>query len=90
MSSAPLRAAILVVSTTAAQEPSTDASESVLRQVFDSENGKWEVVQTAIVPDVTTQIQRQLMLWSDSADGVNLIVTTGGTGFAQGDDTPEV
>ncbi|PKS09005.1 hypothetical protein jhhlp_003618 [Lomentospora prolificans] len=89
MSSAPLRAAILVVSTTAAQEPSTDASESVLRQVFDSENGKWEVVQTAIVPDVTTQIQRQLMLWSDSADGVNLIVTTGGTGFAQGDDTPE-
>jgi len=90
MSSTPLRAAILIVSTTAAKDPSADASESVLRNVFDSEEGKWQVVKTAIVPDVTTQIQRQLTSWSDGPEKVNLIVTTGGTGFAQGDDTPEV
>ena len=90
MSAAPLKAAILIVSTTAAKDPSADASEAVLRDVFSSETGKWEIVTTAIVPDVATQIQRQIMLWADGAEGISLIVTTGGTGFAQSDDTPEV
>ena len=90
MSSSPLKAAILIVSTTVAEDASADASESVLREVFGGEPGKWEVVKTAIVPDVTTRIQRQVMLWADGAEDINLIVTTGGTGFAQSDDTPEV
>lgn len=90
MSAAPLKAAILIVSTTAAKDPSADASEAVLREVFDGETGKWEVATTAIVPDVATQIQRQIMLWADGTEGISLIVTTGGTGFAQSDDTPEV
>ncbi|CAI4210646.1 unnamed protein product [Parascedosporium putredinis] len=90
MSAAPqLRAAILIVSTTAANDPSADASEATLRQVFEAEGGKWDVAEAAIVPDATTRIQRQLKRWSKGAGKVNLIVTTGGTGFAQGDDTPE-
>lgn len=90
MSSSPLKAAILIVSTTAAENASADASEGVLRDVFGGEPGKWEVAKTAIVPDVATRIQRQIMLWTDGAEDVNLVVTTGGTGFAQSDDTPEV
>jgi len=87
----PLRVAILIVSTTAAKDPSTDASGNVLEQVFAHQGqGKWAVVDIKIVPDVVTQIQRQIMLWADIAEGVNLIVTTGGTGFAVSDNTPEV
>ncbi len=88
MSKAQLRAAILVVSTTAAEEPSTDAADAVLRGVF-TEDGQWEVVETQIVPDHIQQIQRQILAWADGAEAVNLVVTTGGTGFAVADNTPE-
>lgn len=83
-----LKAAILIVSTTADKDPSSDAADGTLRDVFEKEgSGQWTVVETKIVSDVTTQIQRQIMLWADGA--VNLVVTTGGTGFAPSDQTPE-
>ncbi|KXX83316.1 Gephyrin [Madurella mycetomatis] len=88
--STPLKAAILVVSTTAAKDPSTDAADATLRDVFEKDGGGgWAVVESRIVSDVTTQIQRQIMLWTDSSDPVNLVITTGGTGFAVADHTPE-
>lgn len=87
----PLKAAILVVSTTAAKDPSTDASAEVLRNVFsDQESGKWDVSKIEIITDDVTSIQRQIMAWTDGPDAVHLIVTTGGTGFAVADGTPEV
>ncbi|KAI1420944.1 molybdenum cofactor synthesis domain-containing protein [Xylaria sp. FL1777] len=91
MAGAPLRVALLIISTTAAKDPSTDASQLALSDVLDREGGgKWELVDTKIVSDVVTQIQRQIMLWADvAAEDVNLIVTTGGTGFATSDNTPE-
>lgn len=86
-----LKAAVLIVSTTASQDPTTDAAGDALRSVFEQDGaGRWQVVETKIVPDSVALIQRQLMLWADSADPVNLIVTTGGTGFAVSDQTPEV
>lgn len=86
-----LKAAVLVVSTTASKDPTTDAAGDALRSVFEQDgSGRWSVVETKIVPDSVALIQRQLMLWTDSADPVNLIVTTGGTGFAVSDQTPEV
>ncbi|KAI1430696.1 molybdenum cofactor synthesis domain-containing protein [Xylaria sp. CBS 124048] len=86
----PLRVALLIVSTTAAQDPSTDSSQAVLSKVLENEgSGKWELHDTKIVSDVVVQIQRQIMLWADGPDSVNLIVTTGGTGFATADNTPE-
>lgn len=86
-----LKAAVLVVSTTASKDPSTDAAGDALRSVFEQDGaGRWQVIETKIVPDSVALIQRQLMLWADSADPVNLIVTTGGTGFAVSDQTPEV
>jgi len=87
----PLRVALLVVSDTAAKDPTTDASASVLGQVLADEGSeKWELVETKIVADSVTQIQRQIMLWADvAAHSFNLILTTGGTGFAVSDNTPE-
>jgi gephyrin len=86
-----LKAAVLVVSTTAAKDPSTDASASVLRGVLNDDGaGQWEAPVEAIVSDDVAQIQRQVTAWSDGPDPVNLIVTTGGTGFAVWDSTPEV
>ncbi|KAF4975400.1 hypothetical protein FZEAL_7809 [Fusarium zealandicum] len=90
MASGPLKAALLIVSTTAAQDPSADASGPILSQVLKDEgNGKWEVQDTKIVADDILAIQRQITAWADGPDGINLIVTTGGTGFATGDGTPE-
>lgn len=91
MSKPVLRAAILIVSTTASENPSSDAAEQTLRSAFEKEGaGQWDVVESSIVPDETTRIQRQVISWSDIPDGMNLIVTTGGTGFAAADHTPEV
>lgn len=87
----PLKAAILIVSTTAAKDPSTDASAEVLKNVFsDQGDGKWELSKTEIVSDDVTAIQRQIMAWTDGPDAVHLLITTGGTGFAVADGTPEV
>lgn len=86
----PLKAAILIVSTTAAQDPSTDAANATLRGVFEQDGGgQWDVVKSWIVPDSVLDIQRSIMQWADAADSPNLIVTTGGTGFSVQDDTPE-
>ena len=90
MSSARLRAAILIVSETAFNDPSTDKSEDTLRDTFESGSvDKWAVEETQIVPDDVLSIQRTLTQWCDGMDPVNLVVTTGGTGFTAKDITPE-
>lgn len=85
-----LKAAILIVSTTAAKDASTDSSGPVLKGVFEETNGQWEVIETKIVSDNVTDIQRSVMAWTDQENTVNVVVTTGGTGFAVSDNTPEV
>ncbi len=47
-----------------------------------------DVVETTIVPDVRPDIAAQLRTWADDG-GVQLILTTGGTGLAPRDVTPE-
>ncbi|KAG9244336.1 hypothetical protein BJ878DRAFT_74418 [Calycina marina] len=90
MSSQTLKAAILVVSTTAAKDASTDATGAILKEVFEHEGGgKWEVTETKIVGDVVLDIQRSITAWADAENAVNVIATTGGTGFAVSDTTPE-
>ena len=86
-----LRAAILIVSETATHDPSTDKCIPILKDVFGNlGNGQWEVSEAEIVPDNSLTIQKTIRNWTDSADPFNLIVTSGGTGFATKDVTPEV
>jgi gephyrin len=91
MSSPDFRAAILVVSTTASKDPAADLSAATLKDVFDKEGGgKWDVSDTRIVSDEILDIQQGIMSWTDAENPVNVIITTGGTGFAVQDITPEV
>jgi molybdopterin adenylyltransferase len=46
-------------------------------------------IQVAIVADEKPDIQSQLLQWCDHDDGVDIIFTTGGTGLARRDVTPE-
>lgn len=48
----------------------------------------WELAQRLIVPDEREQIRQVLLEWCDSGK-VDLILTTGGTGFGLRDITPE-
>jgi gephyrin len=86
-----LRAGILIVSETAANDPSTDKTTSLLKEVFESEGGgQWHVAEERIISDDVLEIQRSVRQWADGEDFLNLIITSGGTGFAQKDHTPEV
>ena len=84
-----LRASIIVVSQTASQDPSTDKCIPALQEIFES-SGRFQVSESVIVPDDVTKIQQAITQRTDGDDFVNLIVTSGGTGFARGDVTPEV
>lgn len=86
---AKLRAAILIISETASKDPSTDKGIPALCEAF-AASGRWTVIQTNIVTDDVLDIQRAVCAWTDGKDPVNLVVTSGGTGFAQKDVTPEV
>ena len=80
-----LRVGVLTVSDRSARGQREDVSGP--RIVSWCEARGYEVVEQAIVPDETTAISPTLMSWSDS--GLDLIVTTGGTGLTARDMTPE-
>ena len=86
-----LRAAIIIVSETASRDPSTDKCIPALQDVFANDGaGRFTADDTTIVPDDVLQIQRAITQRTDGERFVNLIMTSGGTGFAQRDVTPEV
>ncbi|KAL8702242.1 MAG: hypothetical protein Q9201_004504 [Fulgogasparrea decipioides] len=90
MSNGKLTAAILIISDTAFQEPSTDKAGGLLSNAFTEEGGdQWIVNEQQIVPDDVLAIQRQVTRWCDGENYLNLVVTTGGTGFTGKDNTPE-
>lgn len=80
------QAAVLTVSDRSAQGQRPDAAGPLVARLL--EEAGYEVVLTAIVPDEQPQIEDFLR---DTADRqlVQLLVTTGGTGFAPRDVTPE-
>ena len=91
MSNSTLRAAILIVSETASNDHASDKCIPILREVFDNlGSNQWEVAATGIVPDSIQHIQKSMQNWTDCENPFNLIITSGGTGFAVKDVTPEV
>ncbi|KAJ5312104.1 hypothetical protein N7508_002934 [Penicillium antarcticum] len=83
-----LRAAILIVSDTASANPASDKVVDALTPIFAAE-GKWEPPAFRIVPDNVDQIQQCVCEWADGPNWYNLILLSGGTGFAIKDNTPE-
>lgn len=79
-------AAILTISDKGARGEREDKSGPVLCELV-AEHG-YQVVYTAIIPDEKDQIQAELIKCSDELH-VNLVLTTGGTGFSPRDVTPE-
>lgn len=84
-----LKAAILIVSDTASKDPASDKVVDVLTPILAAE-GKWETPAFRIVPDSVTEIQQSIYDWADGPNWYNLILLSGGTGFAIKDNTPEV
>jgi len=81
-----IKFAILTVSDRSSSGTREDRSGPLLQHaVIDS---GWEVKQTDIVSDEIPAIVDKLQTWSDSGE-INVILTTGGTGFSSRDVTPE-
>ncbi|KAJ5654217.1 MoeAC-terminaldomain IV [Penicillium lividum] len=83
-----LRVAILIVSDTASKDPASDQVAGTLTPIL-AQEGKWEPPAIRIVPDNVFQIQQAVCDWADGEDWYNLILLSGGTGFAVKDNTPE-
>jgi molybdenum cofactor synthesis domain-containing protein len=75
------------VSDRSARGEREDASGPVIRS-FVEERWQWTVAAQQIVPDERDVIRATLIAWCDDLH-LNLILTTGGTGFAPRDVTPE-
>lgn len=91
MAESSLKLAILIVSDTASQSPSSDKTVDTLTASFAAaRQNTWESPVTKITPDNVLDIQRTICNWTDRPDWFNLILVSGGTGFAVKDNTPEV
>ena len=80
-----MKVGILTVSDKGSRGERADRSGPAIREIIEAAGG--EVVRTAIVPDEEEDIRKALLAWSD--EGLDLVLTTGGTGFSPRDRTPE-
>jgi molybdenum cofactor synthesis domain-containing protein len=83
-----MTAAILTISDRCSAGQATDASGPALVAMCTEKIGA-EIVATAIVPDDIPAIQAALRRWALESPRPDLILTTGGTGLAPRDHTPE-
>ena len=79
-------AAVLTVSDRSFKGERPDAGGPLVAELL--KNAGYEVVRTDVVPDEQAQIEAALRQMADDGD-IQLLVTTGGTGFAPRDVTPE-
>lgn len=78
-------AAVITISTKGAKGERVDTSGPNLVKMLKEEG--YEVKYINIISDDREQIKKELIKTSD--EGINLVLTTGGTGFSQSDITPE-
>lgn len=81
-----IRAAILTISDKGAAGQRVDTAGPAVASLLASIGA--EIVETTVLPDVRETIATQLRRWTDET-GVDLILTTGGTGLSPRDVTPE-
>jgi molybdenum cofactor synthesis domain-containing protein len=81
-----IRFGILTLSDRSSRGERADASGPALANLIQAEG--WSVVQQALLPDEESDIREILTIWADSGE-LDVILTTGGTGFSPRDVTPE-
>ena len=81
-----LRVAILTISDRSSRGERLDSSGPTLERVVQSQG--WSASFVEIIPDDFAVIQHTLTGWCDSGN-LDVILTTGGTGFGPRDVTPE-
>jgi molybdenum cofactor synthesis domain-containing protein len=81
-----LRVAILTVSDRSARGERADASGPALVELIKARG--WEVAHSDVLPDDLNTLSELIAFRADRGD-VDVILTTGGTGFAPRDVTPE-
>jgi len=81
-----IRAGILTSSDRSARGERPDLSGDSLHQAVLAQG--WQVLKQAILPDEYNLLRQELAEWADSGE-LDIILTTGGTGFAPRDVTPE-
>jgi molybdenum cofactor synthesis domain-containing protein len=81
-----MRVAVLTVSDGCFAGEREDTSGELIVQWC--ERRQYELIHHSVVPDEADQVSAQLVGWADSGD-VDVVLTTGGTGFSPRDVTPE-
>ncbi|MGE5123554.1 MAG: MogA/MoaB family molybdenum cofactor biosynthesis protein [Acidobacteriaceae bacterium] len=81
-----MRIGIITISDRSSRGERPDTSGPALAQIFTQQ--AWQVARTTIIPDEFELIVATLTEWSDSNE-IDVIFTTGGTGFSPRDITPE-
>jgi molybdenum cofactor synthesis domain-containing protein len=84
MNATQLTAAVMTISDSSFRGERADASGPAVRSALETKG--FIVIGTEIVPDERTAIENALIEWCERAP---LVVTTGGTGLAERDVTPE-
>jgi molybdenum cofactor synthesis domain-containing protein len=81
-----LRVGVLTVSDRSARGERPDESGPALVELVKAQG--WQVPRQAVLPDDANLLGATLAEWADSRE-VDIVLTTGGTGFAPRDVTPE-
>ena len=82
----PLRIGILTVSDRSYRAERADLSGPAL--VYEIHSLGWQVARTGLLPDERSLLEPELLRWAGE-DTLDVILTTGGTGFSPRDVTPE-
>lgn len=81
-----MKVGILTISDRSARAEREDLSGPAIYRKTESLG--WQIVKTAVVSDDRDEIEGTLTSWADSSL-VDLVLTTGGTGFSPRDQAPE-
>ena len=81
-----LTAGILTISDKGSRGERLDKSGEVIREILSGTGAR--IAECDIIPDEKELISRKLIRWADG-DALDVIITTGGTGLAPRDVTPE-
>jgi molybdenum cofactor synthesis domain-containing protein len=77
---------ILIISDRSSTGMRPDSSGPIIQDIIHA--NQWDVSKYEIIPDDYQIIKNKLIEWSD-IDQLDVILTSGGTGFSQRDITPE-